>query len=77
MNARNSTNKWGPSPLGKGIPRASHDEYPFASTREGGAGAWVGPVPVAEHSQQGKILRDFYQSFGYVAGTRFRVVVVE
>jgi hypothetical protein len=60
-----------------GVPRAPSgmqlDEYPFASTHEGGAGASVRAIPSGQNSSQGALLRNFYQSFGIQDGDRFIV----
>lgn len=53
----------------------SPDEYPFASTLEGGAGARVAGVPVQEQYIQGAMLRNFYAKYGIGDGGIFRVVV--
>lgn len=52
----------------------SWDEYPFASTLEGGAATFLRPVPVLQQSYQGGVLGNFYRSQGLTAGDRFRVV---
>jgi hypothetical protein len=54
----------------------SRDEYPFNSTAEGGAGAWVGHIPVAQQNSQGAILKNFYDRYGIGAGGRFSVNVI-
>jgi hypothetical protein len=62
-----------------GIPKlkgTSIDEYPFASSVQGGSGAWVGHVPVAQQNAQGAILRNFYGSAGIRAGDSFIVKVI-
>jgi hypothetical protein len=60
----------------EGVPEIlSRDEYPFASTLEGGAGAWVGHVPPAQNSSQGGILMNFYRKFGIKPGDQFQVEV--
>lgn len=51
----------------------SLDEYPFASTVEGGAGATVAPVPVAEQFYQGGVLSAFYRNSGIRPGGQFNV----
>lgn len=53
----------------------SADEYPFASTYEGGAGAFVRGVPLGELWIQGGVLSRFYQDYGLVDGSRFNVSV--
>jgi len=58
---------------GEGSP----DEYPFASTAQGGAGAQVQGVPLAEQRIQGGILSSFYRKFGIGQGDAFEVVAVE
>jgi hypothetical protein len=58
------------------IPGTSVDEYPFASTTQGGAGAWVGHVPVRQQLQQGGIIRQFLEREGLVRGDSFIVRVI-
>jgi hypothetical protein len=53
----------------------SPDEYPFASTYEGGAGAFVRGVPLAEQRVQGGVISRFYQDNGIVDGSKFHVRV--
>ena len=53
----------------------SWDEYPFASTNEGGAGAVVLPVPARENSVQGGKLSVFYRQNSLQDGDRFKVNV--
>jgi len=56
----------------KGLPQAppsySWDEYPFASSWEGGAGAAAGLVPRAQQAIQGGIISGFYRSYGIKPG---------
>jgi hypothetical protein len=51
----------------------SCDEYPYASTTQGGAGASTAPVPIQEQQSQGGTLSRFYS--GLNAGQNFCVVV--
>ena len=53
----------------------SMEEFPFASTKEGGAGAKLKGVPVSEQRIQGGKLSSFYQKFNIGGGDPFRVVV--
>jgi len=53
----------------------SPDEYPFASTMQGGAGARVAGVPLQEQFVQGGLLRAFYTKYGIGEGDPFQVVV--
>jgi hypothetical protein len=55
--------------------KTSCDEYPFASTAEGGAGASTAAVPPSEQSSQGGTLSSFYTSNSLKAGSKFRVAV--
>lgn len=57
------------------IPPLSRDEYPFASTLEGGEGSWVGHIPKSQQNAQGAILKNFYKANRIRPGDRFRVVV--
>lgn len=58
------------------IPGLSRDEYPFASTMEGGAGAWVGHIPASQNSAQGALIANFIRGNGILPGMQFRVAVV-
>jgi RHS repeat-associated protein len=53
----------------------SPDEYPFASTYEGGYGAQVRGVPLPEQRIQGGVMSQFYQRNNIRDGDRYRVVV--
>jgi len=59
--------------LGCGSP----DEYPFASTLEGGSGAFVSGVPIAEQRIQGGVINNFYRKAGILNGGRFNVTVIK
>lgn len=58
-------------------PGKSLDEYPFASCKQGGAGACVREVPAAEQNTQGGDLGGFYRSNNIKPGDKFKVKVVE
>jgi hypothetical protein len=51
----------------------SLDEFPFASTHEGGAGSAVNPVLEAEQDYQGGVLSNFYKEHNIRDGDRFKV----
>ncbi len=51
----------------------SLDEYPFASTAEGGSGSVVRPVPRGEQNYQGGKLSSFYRDNGVKPGDQFNV----
>jgi len=53
----------------------SPDEYPFASTAQGGAGARVAGVPLAEQRIQSGVLSQFYARNGIGDGDPFAVKV--
>ena len=57
------------------VPGTSRDEYPFASTAEGGKGAWVGHIPIEQQWSQGGLLRNFFREHGVNPDDLFRVVV--
>jgi len=57
------------------IPGYSRDEYPFACTAEGGAGAWVGHVPANQQSAQGGLISSFVRKYGIKSGDSFRVCI--
>lgn len=54
----------------------SLDEYPYASTLEGGAGSRVMAVPIREQFRQGGQLNAFYSTNRMTAGQKFLVVPV-
>jgi hypothetical protein len=53
----------------------SPDEYPFASTYEGGAGAQIRGVPIREQRIQGGTLSKFYLNNNIGDGDKFKVRV--
>jgi len=57
-------------------PDGSCDEYPFASTEEGGAGASIANVPAAAQRVQGGLMSGFYSSQRMLDGDAFHVAVV-
>jgi hypothetical protein len=63
----------------KSFPRSyggECDEYPFASTREGGAGAQEHEVPPRENACQGGTLRGRYLAHGIKDGDSYLVVII-
>jgi hypothetical protein len=58
------------------IPGLTRDEYPFASSMEGGAGAWVGHILGFQNSSGGGILSAFLDANKIQPGMQYRVVVV-
>ena len=57
-------------------PGYSLDEYPFASTYEGGAGAQVMEVDEKEQRRQGGVMSNFYQKNRLQDGDEFNVLVI-
>jgi hypothetical protein len=57
-------------------PGNSWDEYPFASTFEGGKPADVQAAPISEQSSQATKHRNFYQQNGMRMGEPFYVKVI-
>jgi len=55
----------------------SLDEYPFASLKEGGAGAGVKSVPVGEQNIQGGTMSSFYKKNNIQDGDKFIVEVID
>ena len=53
----------------------SRDEYPFASSLEGGEGAWVGHIPVEQQNAQGALIKNFVTANGVRPGEQYRVLV--
>jgi RHS repeat-associated protein len=49
----------------------SRDEYPFASSMEGGGGSWVGHIPLNQQQAQGGLIR----AMNLKAGDQYRVKV--
>ncbi|MFK0005094.1 NucA/NucB deoxyribonuclease domain-containing protein [Paenarthrobacter sp. NPDC090522] len=74
--ANNDRNRY-QAKKGLGGASAGHqmqwDEYPFASTYEGGYGATVMAVPRKENAYQGQVLAKFYKDYNIVDGDRFNV----
>jgi hypothetical protein len=58
------------------IPGLSRDEYPFASSREGGGGSWVGHTPKSMQDAQGALLKNFFKKHNIQSGDQYRVEVV-
>ena len=54
-----------------------YDEFPYASTRQGGSGAHVEPVPSAENQAVGRDLGQFYLKNGIKEGDVFNIRIVE
>ncbi len=61
--------------LTAGAANMSLDEYPFASTYQGGAGSRVRAVPIAEQQIQAGLMSVFYKRHGIKDGMAFRVRV--
>ena len=53
----------------------SRDEYPFASSMEGGSGAWVGHVFPSQQRAQGGLLSEFLRKQNIKPGDQYRVVI--
>ncbi|KAB8315500.1 hypothetical protein SD81_029315 [Tolypothrix campylonemoides VB511288] len=70
-NRREACRNFVPGPA----PNTSCDEYPFASTYEGGAGASIRAVPPREQNVQGGILSSFYRQNNIPDRGPFQVVV--
>jgi hypothetical protein len=58
-------------------PGKSLDEYPFASTKQGGSGACVSAVCAREQSVQGGQISQFYKKHNIKDGDSFNVRVVD
>jgi hypothetical protein len=61
---------------GKAPPGTWWDEFPFASSRQGGVGSFVRAVPIWEQRMQGRLLGAFYRSNRIGQGDLYLVVVV-
>ncbi|WP_430003181.1 NucA/NucB deoxyribonuclease domain-containing protein [Metabacillus fastidiosus] len=62
----------GPPPKGY-----DYDQYPYASTKQGGSGAHVEPVFSDENQAVGRDLRQFYRKHGITTGGKFDVKITE
>jgi hypothetical protein len=63
----------------EGVPNIlslSRDEYPFASSMEGGAGAWVGHIPPSQQNAQGALIRNFINGNNIRPGSQYKVTIV-
>jgi hypothetical protein len=54
----------------------SRDEYPFASSLEGGDGAWVGHIPAIQQNAQGALLKNFLMKNKIKPGDQYQVIIV-
>ncbi|XP_028419062.1 uncharacterized protein LOC114544690 isoform X3 [Dendronephthya gigantea] len=57
------------------VPGKNCDEYPFASSRQGGAGAEIMNVPSRENSIQGGLLAGFYRAQKIGDGDCYKVAL--
>jgi RHS repeat-associated protein len=73
-NRRQAVKSLPSKPRSSGVSR---DEYPFASTYEGGSGARVVYAPVAEQDAQGVLMRNFYRDNNIIDGVKFNVKVTK
>lgn len=55
----------------------SIDEYPFASTLEGGKGARAAWVPIKEQYKQGALIKAFNKKYNIKPGDQYNVVIVD
>ncbi|WP_210429395.1 RHS repeat-associated core domain-containing protein [Paenibacillus dendritiformis] len=62
----------GPPPKGY-----DYDEFPYASTKQGGAGSHVEPVPSAENQAAGRDLGQFYRKHGLKENDYFDVKIID
>jgi len=70
INRRNAIAGHPPAGLGDSL-----DEYPFASSAQGGFGAVVAPVPAIQNSIQGGIIGGCYKIENITVGTPYIVIV--
>jgi len=63
----------------QGPPPKNHDydEFPYASTEQGGKGAHIEPVLSAENQAAGRRLGGFYHQHGIKAGDAFNIKIIE
>ena len=52
-----------------------YDEFPYASTKQGGSGAYVEPVPSAENQAVGRDLGQFYRKYGLKENDKYDVKI--
>jgi len=57
--------------------QTSLDEFPFASSREGGSGSRVQAVPIGEQNTQGGIMSQFFKKNEVKDGDKFKVRIKE
>ncbi|MBC2582897.1 hypothetical protein HGI79_22095 [Clostridium sp. DJ247] len=62
----------GPPPKG-----FDYDEFPYASTKQGGEGAHVEPVPSAENQAVGRDLGQFYRKYNIKEGDLYDVKITD
>jgi hypothetical protein len=53
----------------------SMDEFPFASTERGGAGAYVAQVSIDEQRAQGRLLSTFYRENAVGYGDPYAIYI--
>ncbi|MCI0527498.1 MAG: NucA/NucB deoxyribonuclease domain-containing protein, partial [Nitrospira sp.] len=58
------------------VPGLSRDEYPFASSMEGGSGAWIGHIPRKQQDAQGALITNLIKKFGILPGQQYGVRVI-
>ena len=54
-----------------------YDEFPYASTKQGGKGAHVEPVPSVENQAVGRDLGQFYRKYNIKCGDKFNIKIVD
>jgi hypothetical protein len=54
----------------------SRDEFPFASSMEGGGSSWIGHIPVAQQNAQGALITNFLRANEILPGAKYRVKIV-
>jgi RHS repeat-associated protein len=57
------------------ISGLSRDEYPFASSLQGGGGSWVGHIPASQQNAQGALIKNFIKQNNIQPGSQYRVIV--
>jgi RHS repeat-associated protein len=57
------------------ISGLSRDEYPFASSMEGGANSWVGHIPPSQQNSQGALMKNFFKANGLKPGDKYNVKI--
>lgn len=59
------------------VMRSRRNGDAVASSMEGGAGAWVGHIPLTQQHAQGGLIASFLARYRIQPGMQYRIVVAE